>query len=100
MMTGSFDIGFTTLKQEIVSDALPVRGALPAWLSGTLLRTGPAQFEVGNEHYPTQQNLSGEHGGGQNHLWRVRDRSLPFAFQTARHDIYAGSVGQRECQYQ
>jgi len=51
MMTGSFDIGFTTLKQEIVSDALPVRGTIPAWLSGTLLRTGPAQFEVGNEHY-------------------------------------------------
>jgi Retinal pigment epithelial membrane protein len=51
MMTGSFDIGFTTLKQEIVSDALPVRGILPSWLSGTLLRTGPAQFEVGQHKY-------------------------------------------------
>lgn len=50
-MTGSFDIGFTTLKQEIVSDALPVRGTLPSWLSGTLLRTGPAQFEVGQHKY-------------------------------------------------
>ena len=51
MMTGSFEIGFTTLNQEIVCDALPVRGTLPSWLSGTLLRTGPAQFEVGHEHY-------------------------------------------------
>jgi beta,beta-carotene 9',10'-dioxygenase len=51
MMTGSFDIGFTTLHQEIVSDSLPVRGTLPSWLSGSLLRTGPAQFEVGQEHY-------------------------------------------------
>jgi carotenoid cleavage dioxygenase-like enzyme len=50
-MTGHFDIGFTTLSQEIVCDALPVRGTLPSWLSGTLLRTGPAQFEVGQEHY-------------------------------------------------
>ncbi len=50
-MTGHFDIGFTTLNQEIVCDALPVRGTLPSWLSGTLLRTGPAQFEVGQEHY-------------------------------------------------
>ena len=50
-MTGHFDIGFTTLKQEIVCHNLPVQGTLPSWLSGMLLRTGPAQYEVGQEHY-------------------------------------------------
>ncbi|MGO8948793.1 MAG: carotenoid oxygenase family protein, partial [Ktedonobacterales bacterium] len=50
-MAGYFQIGFTTLNQEIVCDSLPVLGALPTWLSGTLLRTGPAQFEVGQEKY-------------------------------------------------
>jgi len=50
-MSSPFRVGFTTLKQEIVCDSLPVQGTLPSWLSGTLLRTGPAQFEVGQHQY-------------------------------------------------
>ena len=30
---------------------LPVRGSVPAWLTGTLVRTGPARFEVGDKKY-------------------------------------------------
>ena len=30
-------------------DDLPVEGALPAWLSGSLIRTGPAKWEVGSQ---------------------------------------------------
>jgi carotenoid cleavage dioxygenase-like enzyme len=41
--------GFETLEQELASTALPVRGELPGWLSGSLLRTGPARFEVGSQ---------------------------------------------------
>ena len=41
------ELGFTTLEQEGVIDELPVRGELPRWLEGSLLRTGPARFEVG-----------------------------------------------------
>lgn len=40
-------IGFETLDSEVRIDSLPVEGELPSWLSGALLRTGPAQFEVG-----------------------------------------------------
>jgi beta,beta-carotene 9',10'-dioxygenase len=40
-------LGFQTLEQEIALDALPVEGALPSWLAGSLVRTGPAKFEVG-----------------------------------------------------
>jgi len=39
--------GFQTLEQELSVDRLPLQGELPAWLSGSLLRTGPAKFEVG-----------------------------------------------------
>lgn len=39
--------GFTTLEDERTIDDLPVRGELPAWLHGALLRTGPAKFEAG-----------------------------------------------------
>jgi carotenoid cleavage dioxygenase-like enzyme len=43
----SSKLGFTTLEQEVTVDELPLQGQLPPWLSGSLLRTGPAKFEVG-----------------------------------------------------
>jgi len=44
--------GFRSLKTE-VAEAVPlaVTGELPSWLEGTLLRTGPAKFEVGDRTY-------------------------------------------------
>jgi beta,beta-carotene 9',10'-dioxygenase len=44
-------LGFTTLASETRVDALPLRGVVPGWLKGTLVRTGPARFEVGNRTY-------------------------------------------------
>jgi beta,beta-carotene 9',10'-dioxygenase len=38
--------GFQTQPQEIRIDRLPSQGVIPSWLSGTLVRNGPAQFEV------------------------------------------------------
>jgi len=42
-------LGFSTLAQEGVVDELPLQGVLPQWLAGSLLRTGPAKFEVGKD---------------------------------------------------
>ena len=39
--------GFESLADETRIDSLPVRGALPPWLGGSLIRTGPAKWEVG-----------------------------------------------------
>lgn len=46
--TQSEHIGFRTLHTERTDEDLPVEGSIPDWLEGTLLRTGPAQFEVGD----------------------------------------------------
>jgi beta,beta-carotene 9',10'-dioxygenase len=46
-----YAIGFSTLGKEIQLDDLPLRGNFPDWLNGTLVRTGPAQFEVGEQRY-------------------------------------------------
>src|SRR5712692_1274985 len=46
-----FRLGFTSLQNEVSIERLPVRGNLPAWLSGTLIRNGPAKFEVGARSY-------------------------------------------------
>src|SRR5687767_6688053 len=44
-------LGFATQARETAADALPVEGDIPSWLSGTLLRAGPARFEVGGQRY-------------------------------------------------
>jgi carotenoid cleavage dioxygenase-like enzyme len=46
-MTARYATGFTTQAVELTSVPLEVRGALPHWLNGTLIRNGPGQFEVG-----------------------------------------------------
>ncbi len=40
--------GFDSLENETHVESLPVRGDLPPWLQGSLLRTGPAQWDVGD----------------------------------------------------
>lgn len=47
----SYTSGFDSLRDEIEVDALPIAGSFPTWLEGTLLRNGPAQFEVGDDAY-------------------------------------------------
>jgi beta,beta-carotene 9',10'-dioxygenase len=42
-------LGFTTLEREVVIDGLEVSGKIPSWLQGSLLRTGPAKFEIGEK---------------------------------------------------
>ena len=46
-----YHLGFVSLDREAEIDSLRVRGDVPAWLNGTLLRTGPCKFEVGDRSY-------------------------------------------------
>ncbi len=40
--------GFDSLDRETRVDRLPLEGRLPDWLNGSLVRTGPAKWEVGD----------------------------------------------------
>jgi beta,beta-carotene 9',10'-dioxygenase len=40
--------GFDSLDRETRVDRLPLEGRLPDWLEGSLVRTGPAKWEVGS----------------------------------------------------
>ena len=51
MMSSKFQLGFSTLEREIQLEQLPTRGTIPRWLSGTLIRNGPAKFEVGRKQF-------------------------------------------------
>jgi beta,beta-carotene 9',10'-dioxygenase len=46
-MTASWQLGFTDREADLDVAALPVQGAVPAWLRGTLLRNGPASWRLG-----------------------------------------------------
>ena len=39
--------GIESLENETRVDQVPVTGEIPAWLTGSLIRTGPAKWEVG-----------------------------------------------------
>lgn len=45
--SGTRRLGFTSLDDEVRIDDLPVCGRIPAWLSGTVVRVTPAQFDIG-----------------------------------------------------
>ncbi|EGJ50991.1 carotenoid oxygenase family protein [Desulfocurvibacter africanus] len=51
MNQSPYHLGFTTLDRETRVEDLPIQGILPSWLSGILMRTAPARFEVGNQSY-------------------------------------------------
>src|SRR5688500_3201125 len=40
-------LGVESLEREVRDASLPVEGTLPPWLTGSLVRTGPAKFAVG-----------------------------------------------------
>jgi beta,beta-carotene 9',10'-dioxygenase len=43
-------LGFGT-SPEIALDGVPVEGAMPTWLEGSLIRNGPGTFQVGQRRY-------------------------------------------------
>src|SRR6202008_4506220 len=47
----AYQRGFQTLERETSVAALNVEGCIPDWLTGTLLRMGPARFEWGPDRY-------------------------------------------------
>ncbi len=86
-----YRLGFTTLDHEIQCDHLPVRGALPAWLRGSLVRNGPARFEFAQQSYRHWFD-----GLGMLHSFTVQDGQVAYAnrfLQTA--DLREGEATGR-----
>ncbi len=116
-------LGFEDLRREVRIGRLEVDGRLPQWLEGTLVRNGPARYEVGNRTFnhwfdglghaarvhhrpgpgglrqplPPQLGVPGGEGGGHHPLLRVRHRPLPGDLQRRPGHLLAGQGGQRQC---
>ena len=65
--------GFESLHREVSEPSLPTEGALPDWLTGTLIRNGPAQFEVGKQDYNHWFD-----GPAMLHAFRVGDGAVEY----------------------
>ena len=79
--------GFATLDREVSVEALPVEGALPPWLSGALIRTGPARFEVGSRSF--------EHwfdGLAMLHRFGFREGRVSYANRYVRSRAHEGAM--------
>lgn len=50
-MTAAFAVHGFGESPEVALDDVPVRGTLPEWLTGSLLRNGPGTFQVGERRY-------------------------------------------------
>jgi carotenoid cleavage dioxygenase-like enzyme len=50
-MTAAFATHGFGESPEVALDDVPVTGALPTWLTGSLLRNGPGTFQVGDRRY-------------------------------------------------
>src|SRR3954449_3396339 len=48
-VASSATAGFDDLNEEVELDSIPVRGELPPWLRGSLVRVTPAKFDTGAE---------------------------------------------------
>ena len=116
--------GFESLENEVRVDSLPLEGELPDWLTGSLVRTGPAKWEVGERsmnhwfdglamlhrfcfadgavsyasRFLETQRLPRRARDRRDHLLRVRDRPLPLAVPARRVDVLAEALRQRERQ--
>ncbi|HYJ50818.1 MAG TPA: carotenoid oxygenase family protein, partial [Microbacterium sp.] len=50
-MTTGFAVHGFGESPEVALDDIPVRGELPEWLTGSLIRNGPGTFQVGDRRY-------------------------------------------------
>lgn len=48
LIKGTYRVGYLDLDYEYQIDELEIQGTIPEWLSGTLLRNGPAKFSSGD----------------------------------------------------
>jgi beta,beta-carotene 9',10'-dioxygenase len=78
--------GFETLDAEVELDSLTVEGAIPTWLSGSLLRNGPARFEAGERRFQHWFD-----GLAMLHRFSFADGSVSYANRFLRSRSYAAA---------
>jgi beta,beta-carotene 9',10'-dioxygenase len=84
--SAGYALGLTTLETEIDSTDLALSGQLPPWLAGSLLRTGPAKFEVGE-----RQMRHWFDGLAMLHRFTIADGAVSYGNRFLESDAYRRS---------
>jgi len=85
--------GFTSSLQEADASRLEVIGKIPDWISGTLIRTGPALFENDSEHFKHWFD-----GLAKLYRFSIANGSVEFASKFLQSDAYKLFSSSRKIQ--
>jgi beta,beta-carotene 9',10'-dioxygenase len=87
-------IGFTNLESEICVDQLLIEGKLPDWLSGTLIRNGPAKFHL------SRQSLNHWFDGlAMLHRFSFKNGTVSYANKFIRSNAFKESIQKGKIAY-
>ncbi|WP_250008279.1 carotenoid oxygenase family protein [Actinoplanes sp. M2I2] len=86
--------GFTSLRSEVREPSLRVEGHLPAWLSGSLVRNGPALYEVGST---TMRHWFD--GLAMLHLFTIGEGQVSYRNRALHSRAYASAVDAGAIRY-
>ncbi|HEY4383888.1 MAG TPA: carotenoid oxygenase family protein, partial [Ktedonobacteraceae bacterium] len=86
-MTDMVNPGYTSLEEEKTLDKLTITGTIPAWLSGSLLRNGPAKFEVGQHAFQHWFD-----GFAMLHRFTFHDGQVSYANKFLQSEPYTSSM--------
>ncbi|GCE22868.1 carotenoid oxygenase family protein [Dictyobacter kobayashii] len=88
-MANGINAGYLSLNEEIVLDRLPIKGTLPGWLAGSLLRNGPAKFELGPDTFRHWFD-----GFAMLHRFTLKDGQVSYANKFLQSEQYKISMEQ------
>lgn len=88
-MANAINPGYVSLDEEISVAHLPIKGTIPSWLSGSLLRNGPAKFEVGPDRFRHWFD-----GFAMLHRFTFHDGVVSYANKFLQSDQYKISMEQ------
>src|SRR4051812_17104840 len=86
--------GFDSLDRETRVDRLPLEGRIPDWLHGSLVRTGPAKWEVGSQ---TMNHWFD--GFAMLHRFGIADGEVSYASRFLQTKAYRAAEAEGEIVY-
>jgi beta,beta-carotene 9',10'-dioxygenase len=89
-----YELGFGQSIEQVSPVSLPVKGKLPEWLRGTLIRNGPGAFQVGQERYRHWFD-----GLSMLHRFSFHDRRVSYTSRFLQVDAYTQAQQQRRIVY-
>jgi len=78
---------FRSVKERPEPISADVKGNLPSWLNGTLIRNGPGRFEYGNTSYNHWFD-----GQALLHRFHIQDGQVTYSNKFVRSECYADSL--------